>query len=235
MKFGSTDIKGFFDYSDKSEYTIGDFVVEGTKIYIAKANSLGNRPSESPDYFDLYLKNESATVDEYFKYAQDPDSNPEIGKKSISINVLSQILNRYMCGFDDKGLIDSTMVNGTDSDTSKNIIIRDFFNNIQSTINTSSPLDYIYQDKELNNAIFKVSEKVAKDIFSDISTNASDTAVAALLRQYTYLDGNNYTRIQILFEISTGNEFYRYVTWRTNMSEIVLSSESSTWRSIRIN
>lgn len=196
-------IKGIFLYAPDIKFERGDFVVEGDKLYVTKADSMGNLPSQSPDYFQIYLKEDIADLDgeDFINYLKGEGQD-----KLISAYTVGKLLNMYLSGFDEKGIITNEI---TDNGS---IILKDYFGN-EVTSSHTNPLDVILTEPNLNNAIFKVDRGVVKSLIGSSST----TSRYVLLRQYTYLEtdlttsvDNIYTRVQELIDEETGIVKYRY-------------------------
>lgn len=217
MIINGKSIKGIYFYVDSVTFEKGDFVVSDNKLYIAKAESTGNNPTEHPELFELYQGTDMATMQDYLEYTKD-QNNIDLGEKAISIPVLASILNKYFSGFSENGIINNEITPSGD------IILKDFFSNTVSEINTTNPLDQVLYAQDLNNSIFCVSREVV------VGLMPGDGIV--ILRQYTYKDTSNsgYCRIQELFDPKDGELIYRYTTWKINES---MSSENTVaWKNV---
>ena len=217
MIINGKSVKGIYFYTDSVTFEKGDFIVSDEKLYIAKAESTGNNPTEHPELFEIYQGTDMATMEEYLEYAKDQKNNVGIGKKSISIPVLASILNRYFSGFSENGIINNEITPSGD------VILRDFFSNNISETNTTNPLDQVLYAQNLNNAIFVVS----RDVVSGIMPGSN----SVILRQYTYKESSDYNRIQELFDPSDGEIIYRYTTWGED-DESMDPGNTTSWKNV---
>lgn len=216
-------IRGIFLYADDIKFERGDFVVEGDKIYVTKADSIGRQPSKSPDYFQIYLKEEVADLEgeDFINYLKGKGQD-----KLISAYTVGKLLSMYLTGFDEKGNITNEITDGG------SIVLKDYFGN-ETVSSHTNPLDVILTTPSLNNAIFKVKRAVVESL---IGSSSATTSHYVLLRQYTYSEpaastsvDSIYTRVQELIDEETGIVKYRY-------SRSSNSYEPSTdWISVNTN
>jgi len=197
-------IRGIFLYADDIKFERGDFVVEGDKIYVTKADSIGRQPSKSPEYFQIYLKEEVADLEgeDFINYLKGEGQD-----KLISAYTVGKLLSMYLTGFDEKGTITNEITEGG------SIVLKDYFGN-ETVSSHTNPLDVILTTPSLNNAIFKVNRAVVESL---IGSSSSTTSHYVLLRQYTYSEpaastsaDSIYTRVQELIDEETGVVKYRY-------------------------
>lgn len=216
-------IRGIFLYADDIKFERGDFVVEGDKIYVTKADSIGRQPSKSSEYFQIYLKEEVADLEgkDFINYLKGEGQD-----KLISAYTVGKLLSMYLTGFDEKGTITNEITDGG------SIVLKDYFGN-ETVSSHTNPLDVILTTPSLNNAIFKVKRAVVESL---IGSSSSTTSHYVLLRQYTYSEpaastsaDSIYTRVQELIDEETGIVKYRY-------SKSSNSYEPSTdWISVNTN
>ena len=218
-------IRGIFLYADDIKFERGDFVVEGDKIYVTKADSIGRKPSdpENSDYFQIYLKEKVADLEgeDFIDYLKGKGQD-----KLISAYTVGKLLSMYLTGFDEKGTITNEITEGG------SIVLKDYFGN-ETVSSHTNPLDVILTTPSLNNAIFKVDRAVVESL---IGSSSSSTSHYVLLRQYTYSESaastsadSIYTRVQELIDEETGIVKYRY-------SRSSNSYEPSTdWISVNTN
>ena len=226
MEINNKSIQGIFIYAEDINFERGDFVVEEDKIYICQADSIGNLPSESPAYFKAYLSDNIATDGDFVKYAKGIGDD-----KLINAKYLGKILNHYMSGFDEKGIISNTIIsNGSNQ---FEIYISDYFGNTTNIGAYSEPLDQVLISEDLNNAIFRVDKSAIKSLYGDIYQSANSWVI---LRQYTYLKSektalqdNVYIRVQELINNEEHDIMYRYASSTDSYSS------PTEWESVTCN
>ncbi len=226
MEINNKSIQGIFIYAEDINFEKGDFVVEGDKIYICQADSIGNLPSESPTYFKAYLSDNIATAEDFEKYAKGIGDD-----KFINAKYLGKILNHYMSGFDEKGIISNTIIsNGSNQ---FEIYISDYFGNTTNIGAYSEPLDQVLISEDLNNAIFRVDKSAIKSLYGDIYQSANSWVI---LRQYTYLKSEKtalqddvYIRVQELINNEEHDIMYRYASSSDSYSS------PTKWESVTCN
>lgn len=191
MILNNTHIQGIFLYKDDIEYEKGDFVVSGNSIYICTAGNpntgnntvLGKDPSTDSENYVVYLGDSLKNIEEYFSYIENPSENED---KILTADLLSQILNKYMIGFDEKGVIADYIYEDTVGDGGISVS-----QNLSEFISGSTDkiLDTIIKSDEINNATFKISRGLSeiKDIFpAQYEQVPQDDLEYLILRQYTY-------------------------------------------------
>ena len=194
MKANDKSIEGIFKYSDDLTYEVNDFVIQEGGLYVCLQESVGNKPSDNPEYFKPYLGDKCISVQEYLDEVEDAEEGED---KYISAAILPGILNYYMSGFSKKGEITNT-IDILDSGTYS----------LRGDITLENPLrtreellDYLLNLETLNNGIFKISPGV----FSE----TDGEAFPRILRQYTYFQGSSRYRVQELINLNTGGVEYR--------------------------
>lgn len=218
MEIGSKSIRGVYLYDPSINFNIGDFVIYGSSIYVVKNDVVGIEPitEEGKDYYETYLANEIAEEGDFEDYANGTGND-----KFVTARTLAKVLNKYMSGFSDKGLIENKVADNGQ------IYLSDFFGNqTLSDITNSyvSPLDKLMVHPSLNNGIFIVSGAVCKDIFGDYEDED------LILRQYTYKNDKGINvRIQELNRISAPSSRFRYATSDNSYEPLV------PWETTSIN
>ena len=218
MKINDRSIRGIFIYSDDAVFEKGDFVLDGSYLYVCQADtSVGEKPSEATNKFSLYVGGEFATEEEFDAYAS---GSTEHADKFVSAYLLGRILNSYMAGYDEYGLITNRV--GADGE----IFMADYFGSEYgstiSGVKYLDPLREIMVQPSLNNAIFSVSRSIVVKILGT-GSSATDNV---LLKQYTYEDkGTSYVRVQELVDPETGMTHYRYLKFSNND----FSGDISSW------
>lgn len=205
MKINDKSIRGIFVYSDTVTFERGDFVLDGDYLYVCQSETVtGESPSETPDKYSLYVGGEFATEEEFQEYA---NGTPDSGGKFVSAYLLGRLLNTYMAGYNEYGLITNHVAaNGE-------IFMADYFGSgYGSTLGGvmhSDPLKEIMVQPSLNNAIFTVQ----RDLVNSILGTSQSATNSVLLKQYTYLETfgeREYVRVQELVDQETGTVMYRY-------------------------
>jgi hypothetical protein len=187
MEIGNKNIQGMYLYDPLAKFTIGDFVVKGSVIYVVSADVEGVDPesTEGKNYYCTYLADRIADDSDFVNYA-----NGSADDKFISAKSLGKILNTYMTGFNSKGIINNSITEDG------SIYLRDYYGN-SSNVDLSSaytdPLDKLMVS-EINNGYFTVSSEIVKGI---MGTTSSTTLI---LRQYTYKSNNENIRVQELVD-----------------------------------
>lgn len=165
MILNNTHIQGIFIYQPDIEYEKGDFVVSGNSIYICTAGNpntgsntvIGIDPAEDTENYTIYLGGSIKNIEEYFSYIDNP--SVEQNDKFIKASLLSQILNTYMIGFDEKGIITDYIY----QDSVGKILLSDNLSKFVEGENNELVLDRILKAEDVNNAMFKISREL-KDI-----------------------------------------------------------------------
>lgn len=159
MILGNTHVQGIFVYQGDVEYEKGDFVVSGSSIYICTAGNpntdnntvLGIDPSSDSENYTIYLGDSLKNINEYFSYIS--NSGTEVkDDKLITASLLSQILNSYMLGFDEKGIVSEYILQ-----ESSGISVSKGLQGFLEGSEEETVLDKILKTEELNNAAIKVS------------------------------------------------------------------------------
>lgn len=200
MEINNKIIQGIFKYSPDVKFTKGDFIVgDDLKLYIVKENSvIGIPPHEDTSfrYYILYMSDEVVNSDDDISnYIKEGTKD-----KLVTAYSVGKMLSSYLSGFDEKGIITNEVMKTGE------IYLRDYFGN-QTSIGEVNPLDEIMKNKDLNNAVFKVSKEISKGIMGSVSDNL-DTA---LLRQYTYYNNSRVKiRVQELIDIDSGMSMFRH-------------------------
>lgn len=196
MIVNNTHIQGIFVYQEDIEYEKGDFVISGNSIYICTAGNpntgnytvLGIDPASDSENFTIYLGDSLKNIDEYFSYVENTDDSDK-EDKLLTADLLSEILNTYMLGFDEKGVIDEYIYSDTVGD-SGSISISSGLEKFVSG-DSDKVLDTIIKSEDINNATIKVSRGLSEisDIFPaqyQSGTIADEDLRYLILRQYTY-------------------------------------------------
>ena len=229
MKINNTSIRGVFLYSPDVEFEYGDFVVSGDSIYLCKPKGsqsiIGVEPSTDLVNYEAYLGGSTASLDYSLGYlAGDNKMGSDI---YVSALYLQGILNSYLCGFSEKGII-TDYIDLIDNE----IKTTERYTPIIGSA-TEGAFDLILVAPELNNAYLKVSREF---IDSDQSLGVVSTILGTaggsgdiILRQYTYIDstrdGNPIVRVQELVDPDQALVMYRYGVLSPDIYKIIESSD----------
>ena len=212
MKINDISIRGFFIYSETSQYEQGDFVVYGNTIYVCSPKSgstyvSGEIPFKSNNFY-VYLGDQSATRDDFLSFSKNGGGED----KYLSLSTLVDILNTYQKGLDTTGVIGHEYSVIVDEEGTKNAVYK--INNVVtetfSEEDSKEILARIFLDKSLNHCIFKVSRDLPE--ISAINDNSSTTEYC-ILRQYSYYsdeDNSSMMRVQELIDIQPDNYLETY-------------------------
>ena len=219
MKINNTSVRGIYLYNPEVEFEYGDFVISGDSIYIAKPingdSIFGVDPTTDTENYELYLNEKTASLDYSLGYL-----NGEAGSNSdmfVSSYYLQGILNNFLQGFDEKGVITDyiDLRDGVITTTER------YFELVDGLQDLSSIFDKIVTSPNLNNAYLKVSRTlVASDnnlgLLAQVIGEGEGYYV--ILRQYTYTESEKTTRVQELVDPSQAYVMYRRVVLRPDYS-----------------
>lgn len=211
MILNNTHIQGLFVYSDDIEFEKGDFVVLGNTIYTCIAENptnldnntvSGRNPSTDPENFAPYLGDKIDNINDYFNIISNSSSSNKDGV--LSAHLISEILNCYLLGMNEKGIISEYIYNG---DEDNDILsISSGLSNFLESKDKESILDSLLTS-EINNAVLKISRNLPeiKNLLpsvnnEDLIFNKSNLSYV-ILRQYTYSTSEtDYSRLQEIID-----------------------------------
>lgn len=220
MLINGKHIRGMFVYSEDIPFTAGDFVIYGDSIYICIAKNptnqenytvSGKNPEEDSENYKLYLSENIATFEEYLDYIKDPLEKED---KSVGCDVLSKVLSYYLLGQNERGIIDQSVgYVGSSLEVSEQLK-----SILTESYNKSNVLEKILKEKEINNAVLRVSRELPEiaSIFPKIPTevleeSSEDDLKSVVLKQYTYKEDNEtLVRIQELVDHVNAIQLFRY-------------------------
>ena len=216
MKINNTSVTGIFMYTDDAKFEKNDFVIYGTTIYVCSPKEsvsevTGEVPSSSKNY-EIYLGDQSTTITDYLKFLETGEGE----NKYISTLVLQQVLNSFILGPDGKGVIGDSIMYSKETDTTTGKPIYEcHLSNGSLFTDPESVLSDIMNDKNINNAIFRVSRllpEIVVYVGKPLDTeNTTTDLLGCILRQYTYKsESTGHTiRIQELIDQVDGLIYYR--------------------------
>ena len=214
MKINNISKTGLYSYTRDSVYEKNDFVIYNNTIYVCNpkdeyAEISGELPDESEN-FNIYLGDKSINLDEYINFL---DSSEGVDKY-ISTLMLKQVLNLYLLGPNEKGIIGNTI---SYKDGTLEVNITDSaLTSISS--NPKTIISDIMKHPDINHALLRVSRTLPElvsyigSIPEDNSLTATNTdKLSCILKQYTYLseETGNKIRIQELIDPIYGLIYYR--------------------------
>jgi len=212
-------------YDPEIVYTENDFVISPNNyLYVVKKEVSGKNPDGGYlDYFEPYQYADSSTsvaeYEDFINFLKSQDSST--GKKIITVDLLSRILDKYLTGIDASGRITSSIF-------SNEIWFSDYLGNITKTTCDSDPLDIILEQEDLNNAYFIIQDTIILNELGIVNVEGSDN-ITGILRQYTYMDiNNNLIRVQEVIEPISGTLLFRYSI--SPDGQIFEKTRTSSWR-----
>lgn len=218
MIINGAHIQGIFKYSNGLSFERGDFVIYDGIIYTCTAENptdsylqvVENQlPPQHPENFKVYLGDKVASVEEYLRYVNSPEDNED---KYISSHTLAGILNHYMFGLGERGVIKEYVQYNNSSGLSITQGLGDLIGN---GVSEDGVLGEILKSKTLNNAVVMISAELP-EIYA-LDGNPGTKYI--LLRQSTYSEPGGEVRIQELINPVRGK-----VWWR--------ATEPGNWNSI---
>lgn len=222
MIINGREITGIFRWNSQRVYTQGDIVLYNSTLYIAKTEvSNGEAPDSGTGKYEIYPGiSKYATVDEFLDYTNTRDAAND---KYISVNSLPLILNHYLTGVNEKGIIEDLEYNSqeTEGDISR------------------SDARSIIKDEFINHAIYSVTRN-----FEDLPLNVYSKEYVVgqpdklILKQYTYYqetyEGSELElhrmRVQELIDHT------QYMVWyRSYDMDNPNNIDPTPWKSITLN
>lgn len=218
MIINGKNIVGLYKYDPNSTFTQGDIVYKDSTLYIALTEVSGIDPSdniESIGKYQIYLGDKCVSIDDYLNYEKTEDSKLN---KYIPANLLPVILNHYLSGVSEKGVIEP-------------------LNDSDDMLESYITADDIMTSDTINNAIYTVDrnlEGLPTDLYSSSSGKVNSDKL--ILKQYTYyekefinsIQEKRKVRVQELIDHSQYMVWYRY-------KKIGSENPASEWRSITMN
>lgn len=206
MIINGAHIQGIFKYDNNLSFEKGDFVIYDGMIFICTAINptdpylqvvRGIIPTEDGINFKVYLGDKITSVQEYLDYVSSPETSED---KYISSHTLSGILNHYMFGLDERGIIKEYI----QYNSSSGITLSKGLTEIISNVGESGVLGEIIRSNSLNNAVIMISATLP-EIYTLDGDPMTDYII---LRQTTYINGDE-VRIQELINPVKGKVWWR--------------------------
>lgn len=218
MIINGKEITGLYLYNPEARYTKGDIVYKDSTLYIALTEVNGVDPSDpitSSGKYNIYLGDRYVGIDEYLNYEKTEDSKND---KYIPASLLPIILNHYLTGVTDKGVIESL----NDDYTSDAITTAD---------------EIIFSDS-INHAIYSVSRDLGGlplDLYSSESARLNKEKM--ILKQYTYNVKEFVNSVQVIRRVRVQEliDHSQYMVWYRYLKIDEVGSVPSVWKSISLN
>lgn len=169
MIINGKSINGLYKYNPLMKYDKGDLVIYNSIIYVAQDSVNGENPTVSEKY-KVYLGDKYVSYNDYIN--SDITENDD---RYIPLKLFPAILNRYMNGVNNKGVL----TNLSDSDNGERI------------------LDTILYDDNIDYATYSVSRNLKELESINLIPNDSGNFI---MKQYTYIDDGNKIRTQELVD-----------------------------------
>lgn len=224
MKINNNSIRGFFIYSSSAEYEYGDFVIYGNTIYVCSPKEgsttvIGEKPYESENFY-VYLGDQLADVKEFQEFSENNGGED----KYISLSTLVSILNTYLTGINNSGIIGHEF---TKSDNGEVIYrVNNVISEVYGAEENQNILAKLLLNESINHGIFKVSKNLP-----ELKTFVGENGDYCILRQYSYYsdeEKKTLIRVQELIDIefdqssntSYANIYYRSAPITNTISQI---------------
>ena len=176
------------------------------KLYHVRGEVTGKTPEEDVTHYEIYMAREVMGGD------VDIPSLIEEGDREVTVLGVARILSTYLTGFDEKGIIRNEVTGD------KEALIRNYITGESDVLGDLNILDTLIKDKNLNNAVFKVSSDVKAPLLGSVGE-------MGLLRQYTYVnEGDDIVRIQELIDTTTGTSILRHKVGDSDPGEWILGN-----------
>lgn len=222
MIINDREITGIFRYENGVTYTQGDLILKGTSIYIAKTKVSGIDPEKDTEKkYELYPGiDKYTTIDQFLNYM---DTGNPSDDKYISVRSLPIILNHYLTGVNEKGMIEDLEYNSSDIDGNTSRVVA----------------DEILFDPLINHAMYTVTRSLRglpDNVYSrEYVVGQPDKLI---LKQYTYT--------QEMFAGSSTEELHRmrvqelidhtqYMVWYRSVDLDATNNTPTPWKSITLN
>lgn len=162
-------ITGIYRWESGKEYTQGDILLYESSLYIVNTKYQSSDPPSKDKRCEIYPGiSKYASVDEFLNYV---DTEDAANDKYISVNSLPLILNHYLTGVNEKGIIEDLEYNSQE---------------ITGDISRTDA-DSIIKDDLINHAIYTVTrnlEGLPLNVYSrEYVVGQPDKLI---LKQYTY-------------------------------------------------
>lgn len=226
MKINNTSVRGIFLYSPDLVLEKGDFVIYNDTIYVVNPATENGEVTQVSDpstssLFKQYLSEKVASLEYSKGFLENSSSNTS--DMCVSSSALYGIMNRYMSGFDEKGIITSSISSSGCSEDLEGIVSStgsELFNQLITAPDLNNT--YIRIDRELVRNSNSAGMSSALYLRPE-TESASSSLTFIILRQYSYYDeGNNLklTRVQEIIDPMYNYTFFRYGVLDSNYNLI---------------
>lgn len=223
MIINDREITGIFRYNSGSTYTEGDLILKGTSIYIAKTKVSGIDPEEGDgreEKYELYPGiDKYATIDQFLNYMN--TGNPS-DDKYISVSSLPIILNHYLTGVNEKGMIEDLEYNSSETEGDVSRVVA----------------DEILFDPLINHAMYTVTrnmEGLPLNVYSrEYVVGQPDKLI---LKQYTYTQKMFSESVEELHRMRVQEliDHTQYMVWYRSVDLDATNINPTPWKSITLN
>jgi hypothetical protein len=223
MIINDREITGIFRYNSGSTYTQGDLILKGTSIYIAKTKVSGIDPEEGDgreEKYELYPGiDKYATIDQFLNYMN--TGNPS-DDKYISVSSLPIILNHYLTGVNEKGMIEDLEYNSSETEGDVSRVVA----------------DEILFDPLINHAMYTVTrnmEGLPLNVYSrEYVVGQPDKLI---LKQYTYTQKMFSESVEELHRMRVQEliDHTQYMVWYRSVDLDATNTNPTPWKSITLN
>lgn len=218
MIINGKKVTGLYKYNSEAIYTQGDLVYKDSTLYVAETEVTGIDPSDeemSVGKYHIYLGDKCVSLDDYLNYEKTEDSKLN---KYIPASLLPVILNHYLTGVTEKGVIES---------------INDSYKS-----DTKTTADEILDNDNINHAIYSVDrdlEGLPVDLYSSESGRINGEKL--ILKQYTYLEKSFEDLVQVSRRVRVQEliDHSQYMVWYRYKKIDEVNSSPSQWKSITLN
>lgn len=218
MILNGKKVTGLYKYDSDAIFTQGDLVYKDSTLYVALTEVTGIDPSDeemSVGKYKIYLGDKCVSLKEYLDYEKTEDTK---FNKYIPASLLPAILNHYLTGVTEKGVIEA---------------LNDDFRS-----DTKTSADEVLVNQTINHAIYMVDRDLAGlpiDLYSTKSQRINREKL--ILKQYTYMEKvfvnsvleSHRVRVQELIDHS------QYMVWYRFLKLDEAGSTASPWKPITIN
>lgn len=218
MVINGRKVTGIYKYSSNAIFTQGDLVYKDSTLYVALTEVSGIDPSDSlasVGKYSIYLGDKCVGLDEYLNYER---TNSTKFDKYIPAQLLPVILNHYLTGIDEKGVIESL--------------------NDDYTSDTRTTADEILENDNINNAVYSVDrdlEGLPVDLYSSDLNRLNKERL--ILKQYTYNEKVFVESTQEIRRVRVQEliDHSQYMVWYRYKKIDEPNSIASPWKSITLN
>ena len=218
MVINGKKVTGLFKYDPDAIFTQNDLVYKDSTLYVVLTEVTGIDPSDpemSVGKYKVYLGDKCVSLDDYLNYEKTEDTK---ANKYIPASLLPVILNHYLTGVSEKGVIESL--------------------NDDYRSDSRMSADELLVNDTINNAIYSVSRDLPGlpvDLYSSTSKRLNNEKL--ILKQYTYIEREFENSVQVTKRVRVQEliDHSQYMVWYRYKKIDDINSTSSKWKSITLN